>query len=248
MVTVSKAILVCLVVLPAAIAAPAAHAGTWVVTTTSTNSESATSGVGNVVASGNSAKTTAIATVSLSGATSGSQAAEARAKYEGTWTFKWMPDNATDWPTAYTIKSVKQRSYQASVKSGAGTARVALFGGADLVNATLTGTAGVTRDFPDPATVVDNTVSNLTTTTTTLSYRVKRTASGVCSEGSTEMLVVERAYQAAWFTGSFANPSLVELTFSVSSSDLVASVDFDSTASGFVAAASLIATDLFTGE
>jgi len=153
-----------------------------------------------------------------------------------------------DWPTAYTIKSVKQRSYQSSVKSGTGTARVALYGGADLVNATLTGTAGVTRDFPDPTTVVDNSVSNLTKTTTTLSYRVKRTASGVCSEGSTELVIVERAYQAAWFTGNFASPSLVVLNFSVSSGDLVASVNFDSATSGFVAAASLIATDLFTGE
>jgi hypothetical protein len=186
--------------------------------------------------------------VTVLGQTSSELFAEAVGAYSGTWTFRWIPNGANDWPSAYTIKSISQRGYNAIVKDGTGTAKVKVTGGSDLVTVSLPSTITDSSSFPAPSTSVDTTVSGRTITTKSVTHSTLRTISGARWQRSGTYTIVDRAYTAQYFLDNFADPEEVELIFSVSAVDLTARVDYTGSSSASFGSAVIFASDVFSGQ
>jgi hypothetical protein len=233
----------------AAFGASPAHAGTWVISTTPTNSVSnshTAGGQANSIARSDRLSATLI--TSITAPTGGTIFAEARAVYSGSWVFQWQPSGPNDWPGAYTIKSIKQRNRQVIVQGGTGTGSVSVTGGATLVSAALPNGGSQVTNFPAPTVSVDTSVPNLTVTTRSTEFRATRSEMGKMSDAFGANVIVERAYQAQWFVSNFATPGDVQLTFPVEAVDWTARLDFSSTGSDVVATAIASASDLFIGQ
>lgn len=226
-------------------AGSSAWAGTWQITVTPTNVESSSSSHTSAVGLSMS-KSTSATLVTSAGQTSGTVTAQARAAYSGTWTFQWVPDNSTDWPAAYTIKSIKTKIYQTVIRKGSGTVKVLVTGGADLSKLDSTSAPSSVNANPTSSTSTDTSVSNLTVVTKTIADNTTRAVSTdawMKSQVATE--IKERAYTATYFTANFGSPSAVTLTFTVESIDLSADLSFSGTASDSVGAAIAAASEVY---
>ena len=224
-----------------------AWAGTWQITVTPTNTQSSSASNSSAVGMATSRSTTAVL-VTSAGQTTGSVTAQAHAAYSGTWTFQWVPDNATDWPTAYTIKSIKSRIYKTVVYKGSGTVKVLLTGGADLSKLDSSVTPTSVSAAPSVTSNTDTSVANLTVVTKTMA---SSSTAALSTDGwlKTQMssVIAERAYTAGYFTSNFTTPSAVTLTFTVDNVDLSTDLSFSGTASDSVGAAIAAASEVYQG-
>lgn len=235
----------CATVLGLVLSSPAAWAGTWeiVVTPVNTKTSSTSSAQAAGVAMSNS---TSASLMLCAGQTTGTVTAQGQVAYSGTWTFTWKPDNSTDWPPTYKIKSIKARTYQSIISNGTGSARVLLTGGADVANAVSPATGTPSTSIPSVGTTTDNTVPYLTVVTKSMSSDAKKSMpSSGWIQTKTSTVSVERTYTATYFTSNFSAPANVVLTFTVESVDLSADFSFSGSSTSSVAAAIIGASEIY---
>jgi hypothetical protein len=138
--------------------------------------------------------------------------------------------------------------YTAQLINATGTVTGLITGGATQATVTLPSSPTATSTFPTPSTTTDTSIPNLTIKTTTLNGFFSHSVSGGWRQMRQQMTVIERSYTAAWFTSNFSVPADVVLTFTVESQDVSASLNYSSSSSSGHGAASVLATETFTGQ
>ena len=200
----------------AALAAAPAHAGTWQVVYSTTNSDSATQDSGGqAVGKAVSKNSALVLTAGVIGTTTGAKNAAASGAYSGSWTITWVPDNGSDWPAATTIQGSRTLFLKAACSGGTGSVSVVDGSSVTQVSASLPNTATSSRTVPQPTETTDTSVSGLTKVTRTTSAHIIHADSGKMLDNLTTLTTVEYQYTAGYFTGNFANPAAISLTYTV---------------------------------
>jgi len=227
----------------------ASHAGTWEITCTATNTDSGLSVQGATPLSFAFSERTALSALTgISGVTSGTVVGQAQASYSsGTWTFQWHPDNSTDWPSDYKVKSMLMKGFTASAANGTGTVSVSV-GGTTQVSVTLPNSASAVVE-QTPASITTTTPdTNLTVVTTTFS---RHNASAITSgwmESRSSTVTTVRSYAAAYFPAHYSTPADVILTFSPANVSVSADSSFSSSSSSGSCVGMTTAAELYSGE
>lgn len=243
----------------ALMSAPSAvHAGTWVVTpppnsgTGNSASSSPAPSANTYFGSATSIKTTAFICAAATGTTSNPSTVptlSGSGSYNGTWTFTWVPDNSTDWPSSYAITSTTMHVFSAAIDNAQAT--VSISGCSDLSNISfsLPGTNTAISPSPTYTTSTNTTDPNLTITTTTMASHFAQPTTTGWGETEKSIVTVKRAYTATYFTTNFSTPSSITLSFTATQSTVSASITgYTSSSSSGSVSVSATASDTYTGQ
>lgn len=205
---------------------------------------------GNANAVASSTVTSALGAVGITAPTGTSAlTGSAEVGYGGSWNFQWLPANSTDWPPDTTITSVHHESYHAMVSNGTGSVTITDANtSTQLAKAYLPNMGESLDDNPGTTITTDTSDPNVTITTTTSYVHHTSSSSTDMTDVIEKVVLVRRAYTAAWFTANFTTPYDVLMTYPVTSTDVSSSVSFTSSGSGQAASSSTGLVDTFTFE
>ena len=165
-----------------------------------------------------------------------------------TYTFTWVPSNSTDWPSAYTIKSIENIVYTCSVKDTTATAQV--FQGTSP-------TPVIQVVYPGTNTAIAQAPTATTTTTSGTGYTTKTTVVNTRNSGAHTngwiraygtSTTVETNYTAGYFTANFTQPSAIQIVVTIPNKVIKASLNYSGSSANSAASVTAVLSTIVAGQ